>query len=222
MKTEKSEIAGYYPILISLKNFPCIVIGGGKIAYRKVCSLLEFNADITVVSTRFCKPLLVLFHSGQIKIIKKAYSKELIKDYKIAFSATGNSSVNKIIHKDCKEKGVLLNSADNPAFCDFILPANIKRGDLTISVSSQGKAPFYTKEIKKKLGQIFPPVYSDIIYLAGKFRKQLLLNDKVINSKDKEKIFNQFTLTDWENIFSKNGKKSSNYYVNKILKQYNL
>ncbi len=217
MNTKKSDIAGYYPILISLQKFPCLVIGGGKVAYRKVSSLLEFNADVTVVSARVCRPLSELFKQGKIHIIKKSYSKEFIKDYKIIFSATDNHDVNKIIRKDCSEEGIILNAADNPSLCDFILPANIKRGDLTVSVSSQGKAPFYTKEIKKKLDRFISPVYSDIVYLAGEFRKHLLSGGQVKNTKDKSRMFKKFTSQNWEKILSENGKRSPRYYIQKIL-----
>ncbi len=215
---KKSENSNFYPVLISLKRFPCLVIGGGKVAYRKVLSLLDFNAKITVISPKICKPLMDLFRLDKIQIIKKAYSKKFIKDYKIIFSATNNPEVSKIIRIDCTGEGILLNVADNPILCDFILPANIKRGDLTVSVSSQGMAPFYTKEMKKNLDHFISPIYSDIIKLAGEFRKQLLTGTKVKSAKAKEKMFKRFTSINWEEVLTENGEKSSQYYIQKILK----
>jgi precorrin-2 dehydrogenase len=224
---KKSENSNFYPILISLERFPCLIVGGGKVAYRKVLSLQEFNAKITVISPKICKPLLDLAKQDKIQIIKKFYSKEFIKDYKIVFSATDNQEINKIVRNDCITEGILLNVADNPPLCDFILPANIKRGNLTISISSQGKAPFYTKEMKKKLDRFIPPIYKDIIDLAGEFRKQLLGNSKEKSVKDKGKMFRKFTAVDWESVLTENmsngkvgGKKNSIDYIQKILREF--
>lgn len=219
---KKSVNSNFYPILISLNRFPCLIIGGGKVAFRKVLSLQEFNAKITIISPRICKPLLELAEKDKIKIIKRSYSKEVIKDYKIIFSATDKPEINKIVRNDCTNEGILLNVVDNPELCDFILPANIKRGNLTISVSSQGKAPFYTKEMKKKLEDFISPIYEDIVDLAGEFRKHLLTGNKVKSAKAKTKMFKKFTSINWEKILTENGEKSSKYYVQKILRESNL
>lgn len=219
---KKSVNSNFYPILVNLERFPCLIIGGGKVAYRKVLSLQEFNAKITVLSSRICKPLLELAENNKLKIIKKNYSQEFIKGFKLIFSATNNPEVNKRVRNDCTNEGILLNVADNPSLCDFILPANIKRGDLTISISSQGKAPFFTKEMKKKIDGFISPVYSDIIGMAGKFRKQLLTNNKVKSANTKVKMFKKFSSVNWEKILDENGEKSPDYYIKKILRESNL
>jgi len=219
---KKSVNASFYPILVNLERFPCLIIGGGKVAYRKALSLQEFNSNITILSPRICKPLLELAKKNQIQIIKKSYSKEFIKGFKIIFSATDNPEVNKNVRNDCTKEGVLLNVVDKPALCDFILPANIKRGNLTISVSSQGKAPFYTKEMKKKIDEFISPVYSDIIELAAKFRKQLLKSSQAKSAKTKDKMFGKFTSVDWEKILTENGEKNSVYYIKKLLRGSDL
>ena len=219
---KNSVNSNFYPILINLERFPCLIIGGGKVAYRKVISLQKYNADITILSPKICKPLLGLAEKNRIRIIRRSYSKEFVKGYKVIFSATDNPEVNKMVRSHCTKEGILLNVVDNPALCDFILPANIKRGDLTISVSSQGKAPFYTKEMKQKIEEFISPVYSDIIELAAKFRKQLLTSGKVKSAKTKAKMFRKFTSVNWEKILTENGKKSSVYYIEKILGKSNL
>ena len=84
---KKSVNASFYPILVNLERFPCLIIGGGKVAYRKALSLQEFDANITIISPRICKPLLELSKKNKIQIIKKTYSKEFLKDFKIIFSA---------------------------------------------------------------------------------------------------------------------------------------
>ena len=227
---EKRRETGFFPVLINLQNFPCLVVGGGAIAGRKVLSLLEFNANVTVISPRVSGLLRKLSEKRSIKLINKSYSKEFISRFKIVFCATNNPTINKTVYNDCVSKGILINVADNPSLCDFILPANIKRGDLTISISSQGKAPFFTGYMKRKLERFIPPVYKDIMGLAGEFRKFLLSKisgaagkiSKIQSTKMKTKMFKEFTSKDWENILTENGKRNSEYYFKKILKESNL
>jgi siroheme synthase-like protein len=218
---KKSKKPGYYPILINLQRFNCLIVGGGKVAYRKVLSLLKFNADITVISPKISKPILDLAKLNRVKIIKKAYSRDFIEGYGIVFSATDNPDINRTVRKDCTEKGILLNVVDDPLLCDFIIPANVLRGDLSISVSSQGTAPFFTKEMKKKIENQISPVYEDIFNLAAQFRRQILHN-KQVNAKTKTKIFKHFALKDWEKIITDNGNKSTQHYINEVLKKFNL
>jgi precorrin-2 dehydrogenase/sirohydrochlorin ferrochelatase len=217
---KKSEKSGFYPILVNLQRFHCLVVGGGNVAYRKVLSLLEFNARITVISPRLGKPLIDLFNQNKIGVIRKNYSKEFIKNYKIVFCATDNPDINKVVREDCTSEGILLNVADNPPLCDFILPANVRRGDLTISVSSQGKAPFFTKEIKKKIDRFISPDYKEIFDLAGEFRKQVLKNKKTESIKSR--LFKSFTSKNWEKTLSENRKRSGQFYIQKILREFNL
>ena len=145
--------------------------------------------------------------------------KEYLKNYKIVFSATNNRKINEQVHKDCKKANILLNVVDVPDLCDFILPAVVKRGDLTISVSSQGRAPFYAKEIKNKIDHIFPNYYDDIVDLAGYFRTNVLGNKKFNSPKIKEKAFNKFFMIDWKKVLKNEGKKKANEYMLNMIKE---
>ena len=217
---KKSENSIFFPILLNLQKFPCLIVGGGKVAHRKVQSLLLFSAKITVISPRICKPLKELHKSKKIKVITKSYSKEHLKNFKIVFSTTNNKKVNEQVRKDSNNEGVLLNVADNPSLCDFILPANVKRGALTVSISSQGKAPFMVSELKKKSEHIFSPVYINIMELAGEFRNRLLTNGKFKSPKSKTKAFNKFLMIDWELILEQEGKNKAHKHLREILKDF--
>ncbi len=207
----------YFPILIDLRRFPCLVVGGGNVALRKVRSLLEFNAKVTVVSPKICKELIILSTQGKIRIIKKTYSQEFIKNQKIVFSATDNPEINQLVSRDCRREEILLNVADGPSWCDFILPANLKRGDLIVSVSSQGKAPFFAKETKGKLAGSLSPSTADITELAAEFRRRLLSNGNGKSRIVKDKAYKKFLSTDWEKLLTTKGRKDSYRYLEEIL-----
>ncbi len=218
---KKNKKAGFYPIFINLQRFKCIVVGGGKVAHRKVLSLLQFGADVTVLSPKIIKPIRELAEQNYIRIIKKVYSKEYIDGFGIVFSATDIPEINRTVRKDCTDKRILLNVVDDPNLCDFILPANVIRGDLTISISSQGKAPFFTKKMKDLVEGLIPPVYEDIIRMAGRLRKKIKYN-KNIDPRIKTKILNKFASQNWEDILSGNGKKSPDNHLKEILNEFNL
>ena len=219
---KKSNIFTFYPILINLKRFPCLVVGGGQVAFRKIQSLLSYDVSITVLSPKVCQPIRALIKKNKIKIIPKPYSKKYIKNFKIIFSATNKHKINEQVYSDCKTENKLLNVVDVPELCDFILPAVVQRGDLSISVSSQGRAPFFVKEMKNKLDHIFPSYYEDIIDLAGNFRSTIMKDKKLNSPKIKEKAFTKFFMIDWKKVLKNEGKRKANEYMLKIIKEIQL
>lgn len=216
---KKSKISNFYPILINLQRLPCLVIGGGQVALRKVQSLLLYKANITVLSPKIIRPIREIIKSNKIKTIIKPYSKEYIKTFKIIFCATDNQKISKQVHNDCKLENKLLNVADVPDLCNFILPAVVQRGDLTISISSQGRAPFFAKEIKNKIDHIFPSYYEDIMNLAGDFRSIIMSNKKFNSPKIKEKAFSKFFMIDWKKVLKNEGKLKANVYMRNIFRE---
>jgi precorrin-2 dehydrogenase/sirohydrochlorin ferrochelatase len=209
----------FFPVLINLTKYPCLVIGGGTVAYRKVTTLQNFNAKVTVVSPKICKPLKELSKRNKIKIIQKSYHKNLLRNFEIIFCATDNYKISVSVYEDCIAEKKLLNVADVPDLCDFILPAVVKRGDLSISVSSQGKAPFYISEVKNKLNHLFPSYYADIIDIAGDFRANVLADKKLNTSKKKNDAFNRFFEINWKKVLEQNSKKTTREYLRKIIKE---
>ena len=88
-----------------------------------------------------------------------------LEGFDIVITATGKKKLSKQIWQDCKERKILVNTVDDPQHCDFILPATIKRGDLTVSIGTQGKSPFLTKEIRRWINRMFTPEWSDVVDL---------------------------------------------------------
>ncbi len=207
----------FFPILVDLQNIPCLVVGGGRVALRKVNGLLAFGAKVTVVAPRECASLTELLQRRRIEIIRKAYSKEFIKGKKIVFSATSNRATNRRVSCDCKRAGILVNVADDPELCGFILPANLIMGSLCISISTQGKAPFYATEMKSRLAGSISPRTEQILDLAADFRKALLTRNGTVPASAKTKAYRAFLSTDWESLLKLGGKKKSMEKMRAIL-----
>ncbi len=212
---KKTDTYTYFPVLLDLRRLPCLVVGGGRVALMKVRSLVESNATITVVSPKLCAGLAKLSKNAKISVIPTPYSSRFLKGQKVVFCATDNPEINRLVSHDCRRIGILLNVADGPSWCDFILPANLKRGDLVISVSSQGKAPFFAKEMRRKLAEVLPPSTAVVAELAGEFRKLVLSNGRSRDMKDK--AYGKFLSTDWDTMLRTKGQRKSREYLDELL-----
>jgi len=211
----------YFPILIDLSKFRILIIGGGKVAERKVKSLLKFNAVITVLSPDICSEINQLHENGSLKVLFKNYEKEDLNDFDLVFSTIDNPEISSQIAAATKEKFKLLNCADQPDFCDFILPANIIRDNLTVSISSQGSAPYYVKYLKEKLELILSPLTGNILLMAAKFRNEIIKNHKNIDENRKRKLFQDFLKIPWENVLKDSGDEEAELLINNIFKENN-
>jgi siroheme synthase-like protein len=98
---------------------------------------------------------------------------------------------------------------DDPELCDFILPANIQRGSLTVSIATQGMAPFYTRHLKSKLNDIIQSVEADIVSLAAEYRKEIFSDPYFQNQDKKRTAFQEFTEVDWGKIIGEKGIESA-------------
>ncbi|MGV8981122.1 precorrin-2 dehydrogenase/sirohydrochlorin ferrochelatase family protein [Clostridium sp.] len=176
----------YYPMMINIKNKNCLVVGAGNVAHRKIAQLVEYGGKITLISREINEEMNRLIENmgKDIIYIEDDYKSEYIKDAFIVIAATNDSDVNLQIARDCEQKNILVNVVDDLENSKFIVPAKVKRGDLTITVSTNGKCPFYSKLLRKKLEVQFDDSYSTIINILGDFRKELLLN---IESSSKRK-----------------------------------
>lgn len=146
----------FFPIMIDIEKFNILVVGGGKIAYRKIIKLLEYGAEVSVVSIEFCEEIKAL--NGKIELKKKKFEIKDIKGYNIVFAATDNIEVNKEISEYCIERKIPVNSVDNHENSTFInmgfFETEIEDRKTIVAVSSMGKSPKGTKAIKEKLKKI--------------------------------------------------------------------
>lgn len=160
----------FYPIMINLEKYKVLVIGGGKTSLRKVKKLLEFGADIKLISQDFLEGF------DKIKNIvkeKKIFTKNdlnIMDDFNLVFATTNNKDLNSIIVNYCLDNKILVNSVTSKE-ASFIVPASFKTGDLSCSISTSGKAPFLSKKIKNDLKDKYSQEYIDLIY---KIRKKLI------------------------------------------------
>ncbi|MBI5591345.1 MAG: bifunctional precorrin-2 dehydrogenase/sirohydrochlorin ferrochelatase [Deltaproteobacteria bacterium] len=164
----------YYPVNLDIRNQPCLVVGGGAVGTRKVRTLLDCGAMVTVVSPLASNSLSVLARENRISLKQRPYRASDLEGIFLVIGATDNKDLNRVIHDDARKLGTLCNIADQPDLCNFILPAIIERGDLIIAVSTSGKSPAFARHLRKELEVRFGPEYADFLKLMGIVRKILL------------------------------------------------
>lgn len=163
-------MGNYYPLLVDLKKIKCLVIGGGAVAHRKVLSLQESEADVTLISPQIIDPLKILADMGKIKFLKRTYQKGDLKGFRLVYVAIDDKEASQEIGEEASAEGVLLNIADNPGQGNFIVPSKIQRGDLYLCFSTNGKSPLLSKKIRQDLEERYGPEYEDFLQMLGQER----------------------------------------------------
>ncbi len=180
----------YFPISLKLKNLPCLVVGAGSCAARKIELLSRAGANITVVARDISPTISAMQTSHHLKIHQKEFEPNDLDGFKLVISATDNAATNQFVSECAKAKNVWVNVVDSPELCDFIFPAIVDRSPITIAISSGGASPVLARFLRSKIETLIPPTYSILGGLAEKFRKVV---KQTVFPPSNRRIF-------WENV----------------------
>ncbi len=146
----------YFPAFIKLDNLKVLIVGGGYIASEKLEHMLDFTKDISVIAPKLSESMKDMIEQNDLPYKNRVYEKNDIDGFGIVIVAVDDISVQKAIFEEAGEKGILCNSVDSVDYCDFIFPSYIKKGDLTIAVSTSGASPAVAKHLRRFLERIIP------------------------------------------------------------------
>jgi uroporphyrin-III C-methyltransferase/precorrin-2 dehydrogenase/sirohydrochlorin ferrochelatase len=163
----------YLPIFIQIKNRPCLVVGGGSIAARKVALLRKAQADVTVVSPELCDELQQLQKEGLIQHQARAFEDLDMETSVAVIAATNQRDVNERVSKLAHQLRLPVNVVDNPDLCSFIMPSIIDRSPVVIAVSTGGSSPVLARLIRTKLEGSIPAAYGRLASLVEGFRDKV-------------------------------------------------
>ena len=164
----------YYPLFLNISGKKCIVVGGGRVAERKVERLLDCGAAVEVISQEMTPLLMDYCREGKIVHRKGEYKSAMLSGAFLVIAATNDGFVNRQVTKDARGRGVLVNIVDDPKQCDFIIPSLIKQGDLSIAISTGGKSPALAKKIRKDLEKHYGNEYSLLLDILGELRERMI------------------------------------------------
>jgi len=163
----------YYPVALDLRNRPCLVLGGGSVAEAKVEGLLDAGARVTVVSPTLSERLASWAIAGRITHRQREYDSSDLDGQQLVFSATDSRDVTQTVAADARLRGLWMNAADDPGYCDFLLPSVLQRGRLQVAVSTGGASPALAARVRRDLEAYFTPEYKDLVELAAEVRREI-------------------------------------------------
>ena len=176
-----------YPVCLDISGKLCVIIGGGRVAERKVKGLLDSGAYIRVISPEVTDELARLAEEGRIDWRKKSYKSDDLHKGWLVFAATNHREIQELICRQAEEKGQLINVVDDTGCCNFQVPATVRRGDLILAVSTNGKSPAVSAMIRKQLEGLFGQEYEVLLNLMAMIRQQAVTESAT--QADRKKIY---------------------------------
>jgi precorrin-2 dehydrogenase/sirohydrochlorin ferrochelatase len=160
-------------VALDLRARHCLVVGGGGVATRKIDALLEAEAAVTVVATEASDQVRTLAKEGRLELQERSFIPADLDGAFLVIAATDDAAVNREVSADARARGVLVNAADDPASCDFILPAILRRGDVQIAITTGGRSPALARHLRQRLEMLVPPEYGRLVGVLADVRIRL-------------------------------------------------
>ena len=208
-------MSNYYPINLYLKNKKCVVVGGGVVAERKVLTLLEYEADIDLISPKITPILAKLVQNKNISHIERVYQRGDIRGSMLVIVATDDTPLNKRITSEAQEENCLINVVDCPDLCNFIVPSIVRRGDLQITIGTNGICPSLSKKIRKELETIYDRRYEKFLKLAKNIRDEV--KQRVQDPNKRKKIMKHLVYSDMMQLIHENKEDEIQKNIREII-----
>jgi precorrin-2 dehydrogenase/sirohydrochlorin ferrochelatase len=164
----------YYPVLLDLDDKLCVVVGGGRVAERKVRSLLQVGALVKVISPQLTQSLSRLKERGKIIHSQRSYRSGDLHRAFLAIAATDDRRANERVFSQALRQKIPVNVVDDPAHSSFIVPSLVQKGDLLIAISTSGQSPALARALRQKLQKEIGAEYIYLLKLLGAVRKKIL------------------------------------------------
>lgn len=164
----------FFPIFMNLKHRQCLVVGGGKVAARKISLLLKAQAQVQVVAPELCSEVNEMAQKGEIKHIARDFEDNDLQDEVLVIAATGDSETNQRVSELAKAKSLPVNVVDQPHLCSFIMPSIVDRSPIQIAISTGGSSPVLARLLRTRLESYIPATYGKLAQLVNGFREKVM------------------------------------------------
>lgn len=192
---------GYLPIFLDLSGRKCLLVGGGKVAERKVQALLEAGAGVTLISPEVTATLERMAAAGQLRHLARRYQRGDLRGASLVFAASDDEAAHRAIAAEARELGIPINVADEPELCDFIAPAVSSRGALKIAVSTSGLSPGFAARVRDEIEHEIGVEYGVALVIIGAARQWLL--SRVRSQSDRARIMKELSRSDLPRLLSR-------------------
>ncbi len=167
-------VINYTICLIGQQLHKTVVVGGGKVAARKVQRLLASGAKVKVISPALAPELQVLADSGEITFLARSYQDGDLGGAFLVIAATDDTAVNQCVWREAQERGCLINVVDDPEHSNFTLPAIVQRGEMSIAISTGGGSPALARRLRERLEVLIGSEYGVLTEVLAELRPELI------------------------------------------------
>lgn len=174
----------YFPMFVNLEGQPCLIVGGGKVALRKVQVLRDFGAKVTVAAPDILEEIK---QTDGVICLHREYKEDLLEGMKLVVAATGDAAKNRAVSRKCRELGIPVNAVDQMEDCSFIFPSYIRRQELVAAFSSSGQSPLMTQYLKAQMEPVMTPFAGEITEYLGSIRSEV--KAKVETEKLRKEVY---------------------------------
>jgi precorrin-2 dehydrogenase/sirohydrochlorin ferrochelatase len=158
-----------YPANLLLAGQPVLVVGGGPVAARKVTTLLQAGARVTVIAPAAAR---AIADQPEVTWLRRRYQSPEAGSYRLVVTATNDPAVNTQVARDCEAANVFVNSADDPANCTFTLPSVARRGHLQVTVSTDGRSPALARWLRRRIEREIDSGHAKLLELLAETRSE--------------------------------------------------
>ncbi len=208
----------YYPVMMDLTGRTVLVVGGGKVAIRKVEMLLDFGAQVNVISPKVIPELQSLIDAHLVNIQRRTYREGDIVGAAIVIAATADRETNTKVSQDACQAGIPVNVVDDPELCSFIVPAIVRRGDITIAISTSGTSPALAARIKQRVGEVIGSDYAELAKLMGEMRR--IVQRDIPNQANREAALKEILDSTVPDLITKGQHKAARAAAEEITMRY--
>lgn len=179
-----------FPMFMKLEGRSCLVVGAGTIGEPKIRSLIEAGASTRVIALNATTAVAEWARAGSITWEARTFKVADLEDVFMVIAATNSRELNATIFNEARRRNILCNVVDDPEYCDFYYPAVVRRGDLQLAISTNGKSPALAQRIRRELEIEFGPEYGDWLERLGRIRQELFASS--IDPEERRRLLHQF------------------------------
>jgi precorrin-2 dehydrogenase/sirohydrochlorin ferrochelatase len=205
----------YFPVFLDLQEKSCVVVGGGRVAERKVKSLLKAGARVKVVSPDLTGALARLKSREKIVHYPRSYRPKDLRGAFLTIAATDDRAINERVFQEATASRIPVNVVDDPVHSSFIVPSLVKKKDLVVAISTSGRSPALARVLRQKLEKEIGPEYSRFLRLLGAVRRKII--PLGLGQRRNQKIFRRLVKEDLLSLIKRKKFRELNRLLAKIL-----
>ena len=174
----------YFPFFVDIEGMNILIIGGGTVALRKAEKLLPYGGAITVAALELCDELRAL---PGVRLVREPFNDSMLEGADIVIAATNDRKLNRHIYDACRGRKIPVNSVDCKSECTFIFPSLVKRGVLSVGISTSGASPSAAIWLKERINALLPDNMEELIEYLDRLRPYV--KERLCTEAERAKVF---------------------------------